>query len=482
MRLSDLLPTVGADRASTASIDPEIRAITRDSREVGPDVVFVAVRGARVDGHDLVAGMNAAAVVVERPVRAPRGVAVIEVADTRVALARLAAALHGAPSETLPVVGITGTNGKTTIASLLAGALDAVGRPAARAGTLGTSGGGLQTPGSLTTPEAPELMAWLAAMRDRGVTAAAMEVSSIGLSQHRVDGIAFHAAVFTNLTRDHLDFHGTMEAYGAAKARLFRELLRPAGGLPRALLCGEDPAHVLMGAPADRWLYGAGSGMDVALEELRLGSEGIACTVHTPVGSAHVRSPMLGRHNALNLAAAVGAAALLGEDVASVGEALAAVAGVPGRLEVVPNAAGLVVAVDYAHTPDALAIALQASREASSGAVWVVFGCGGDRDAGKRPEMGRVAELGADRVVLTSDNPRSEDPAVILADIRRGMGAAPARVEPDREAAIAWAIGQAAPGDAVLVAGKGHETYQEGANGRLAFDDRVVCRRALGGR
>jgi len=479
MKLADLLrhvPTVDV----VGSIDRSVGHVTRDSRTVRPDSVFVAIVGAAVDGHDLVDGLEAAAVVVQRPVKAAPGVTVIQVADTRRALAEVAAAFYDHPGRRVQVVGVTGTNGKTTVTTLVEEALLHLGRTAARVGTTGTRVAGRVDPSSLTTPEAPALQHFLASLVQDGVETLAMEVSSIGLSQRRVDQIPFAVAAFTNLTQDHLDFHGDMDQYASAKARLFQELLGPPRDRPRAILYGDDPAWTRMDPPGDRWLYGHGEGCDVRIERADFDATGIAVRLSTPVGGAEVRSPMIGRHNALNLACAVSILLSLGIDLADACEGVGAVSGVPGRLEVVPDPAGRLVVVDYAHSPDALQHALRSVRELTRGVLWVVFGCGGDRDRDKRAKMGRVAEEGADRVVVTSDNPRTEQPAAILDDILAGLAdAAVAHAEVDREAAIRHALANSSAQDTVLIAGKGHETYQEIQGVRHRFDDREVVRRCL---
>jgi UDP-N-acetylmuramyl-tripeptide synthetase len=376
------------------------------------------------------------------------------------------------------VVGITGTNGKTTVTNLVDGALRALGRRSGRVGTIGAVVDGADRPSSLTTPEAPQLQALLAEARDAGVEVVTLEASSIGLAQRRVDAIPFHLGVFTNLSRDHLDFHGDMDAYAAAKARLFRDLLREAGGAPRALLCGDDPAWLRMRPPEDRWLYGFGGGCDLRIARAELGPGGMALQVATPAGEVRVESPLVGRHNALNLAAALGCCLCLGVDAGEAAAALGEVGGVAGRLEPVANDRGLLVLVDYAHTPDALEAAMTAVREVATGELWVVFGCGGDRDRGKRVAMGEVVARLADWPVVTSDNPRSEDPRQIVYEVLSGMDRV-VRVELDRAEAIRWTLDHARPGDAVLVAGKGHESYQEIDGVRHPFDDRDVAARAL---
>ncbi|MCO4747446.1 MAG: UDP-N-acetylmuramoyl-L-alanyl-D-glutamate--2,6-diaminopimelate ligase [Proteobacteria bacterium] len=478
MRLDALLVQLTAARAN-GDLSVEVSDVTRDSREVHSGSVFVAVRGARVDGHDFVAGLEqVAAVIVSDAVEAPEGVVVITVDDTRLALAEAAAALNAHPSRAVPVVGITGTNGKTTVTTLVDGALLAAGHRSARVGTTGWFIGGEKRPSSLTTPEAPGLQRFFAEAREAGSEAVLMEVSSIGLDQQRVDGTVFHTAVLTNLRRDHLDYHGTVEAYVAAKARLFTDLLREEGGLPRVLLCAEEPLRDAMHAPKDVWTYGFGDA-DLAISAWTQTGQGMELAVDTPLGAVQFSSPLVGRYNALNLVASLGVLLTLGFSPQEAGDALSKVPGVPGRLETVPNTADLVVLVDYAHTDDALEAALHAVRGLTDGQVWVVFGCGGDRDTGKRPLMGRVAEDLADCVVVTSDNPRTEAPQQIVDAILSGMDGEPTHVEVDRRAAIQWAIREAQPGDAILVAGKGHETYQEIDGTRLAFDDRIEAAQAL---
>ncbi|MBN1334783.1 MAG: UDP-N-acetylmuramoyl-L-alanyl-D-glutamate--2,6-diaminopimelate ligase [Deltaproteobacteria bacterium] len=471
-------------------LDRPVRGLTHDSRAVVPDGVFVALKGAHHDGHAFVPHLaTAAAVVVQDDTPAPPGVTRVRVADTRVALPFLAASYHDHPGRRVPVVGITGTNGKTTVSFLAAAALRGSGW---RTGVIGTTGhlvDGQPLDGSLvglprrvhphTTPEAPHLQALLACMAEAGCRAVAMEVSSVGLQARRVDAIPFRVAVFTNLSRDHLDVHETMEAYRTAKARLFHELL-PLDGI--ALLHEADPAWASM-RPVGRtvWTYGLQAG-DLHLEAPVWSPEGTTAIVRTPAGTGRMRVPLPGRHNVENALAALGVALCLGAPLETSLEGIAATGAVPGRLEPVPNRRGLTVLVDYAHTPDALARVLGALREVSPGRLLVVFGCGGDRDPGKRAPMGRVAAALCDLVVITSDNPRSEDPNAILDAVAAGAagGSARIRVEPDRVAAIALALSEARPGDVVVVAGKGHETTQEFADRVVEHDDREVARRLLG--
>ena len=476
--LIDRLPVVSI----RGPVDRWIDRVTRDSRDgSGARTIFVAVPGAKVDGHAFVGTVDAAAVIVEREVSVRPGTTVIRVPSAKQALAEIAAALHGDPARSLEVVGITGTNGKTTTATVIDEALRHLGVKVGRIGTTGNFVDGVVRPTSFTTPEAPEVQGLLSDMRDARCTVVAMEVTSIGLAQHRVDGIPFTVAVFTNLTQDHLDFHGTMSAYREAKSRLFRELLRPPGGAPRALVCGDDPAHREIGAPSDTWTYGFSEGCDLRIEGVSLDAAGTTISLETPDGRQEIRSPLVGRHNALNLVAAHGVLRCLGWSDAVAAEAIGRVPGVPGRLERVADPeGGRLILVDYAHTDDALENVLPTIRELTTGELWVVFGCGGDRDRGKRPKMGAVARRLSDRVVITSDNPRSEDPQRIADEILAGIGdRSGVHVELDREAAIGWVLARARPGDGVLIAGKGHETMQDIGGEQRPFDDREVARRAV---
>ncbi|HND34303.1 MAG TPA: UDP-N-acetylmuramoyl-L-alanyl-D-glutamate--2,6-diaminopimelate ligase, partial [Myxococcota bacterium] len=380
----------------------------------------------------------------------------------------------GNPGAAMAVVGITGTNGKTTTSFLL----EAIGKAAGwKVGIIGTTGhfiDGRPIPSTHTTPGAPVLQALLAQMRDAGVRLVAMEVSSIGLDAYRADGIPFAAAIFTNLSRDHLDYHGSMEAYAAAKARLFTELL--AG---RAILNQRDPAWTQMG-PADqpRWTFGTDAS-DLRVEGLEAGPSGSRGRFYTPIGNFDGLLQLIGHHNVENALGALGAALAVGIPLSAAAAGLAALPAVPGRLEAIPNSRGLHVLVDYAHSDDALQRVLAELRRLAPRRILTVFGCGGDRDRGKRPLMGRAATEGSDRVFVTSDNPRSEDPTAIIRDILPGLQGSSWTIEPDRAAAIHQAIAAAEPGDLVLIAGKGHETGQQIGNSIHPFDDRLIAREAL---
>uniref|UniRef100_A0A832I025 UDP-N-acetylmuramoyl-L-alanyl-D-glutamate--2,6-diaminopimelate ligase n=1 Tax=Eiseniibacteriota bacterium TaxID=2212470 RepID=A0A832I025_UNCEI len=480
-----------AESAVTAAhgdLRVEIGGLAYDSRRVRPGDAFFALAGLHADGarfvDDAFARGAAAAVVAAgtATARAPR----VEVEEPRRALAECANRWHGHPSRELDVVGVTGTNGKTTVTWLLEAVFRAAGRTTGIVGTTGVRIGDEQRPSAFTTPEAPELQGVLRAMAARGVRAVAIEVSSHALAQRRAYGTECAAVVFTNLSQDHLDYHGTMEAYLDAKLMLFDGRNLPAGARrPHAVVNADDAAapRVLAaarGAGLEVTTYGAAPA-DVTIADLAPRPDGLAFTLVAGGAATPVALPFLGRYNAWNAAAAFAAARALGVSAAAAARGLAGAPGVPGRLERVDAGQPFTVVVDYAHTPDALARALAALREHAGGRVLLVFGCGGDRDRGKRPLMGRIAAEAADRAWVTSDNPRSEDPAAIAADVRAGDPHGRLAVELDRRAAIARALGEARPGDVVLVAGKGHETTQTIGGRVLPFDDREVARELLAG-
>ncbi len=464
-----------------------VTGIAYDSRRVSPGHVFVALRGLRTDGAGFARqalDRGALCVVAEQP--APGDVADrwVQVHDGRLALALLADGFQRHPSGEMQVVGITGTNGKTTTAHLVASVFDAAGLPSGLLGTVGYRIGGEVRPATHTTPEAPDVQALLREMVDGGCTACAMEVSSHALSLRRVDGMTFAAAVFTNLTRDHLDFHENMEAYYLAKRRLFEMLPRSAP----ALINADDPrAAALIETCGRPMTYGVSRPADVSPGPLSYSLDGLAFDVRTPRGALHVRSSLVGRPNVYNVLAAVATAVALDLPLAAIEHGIAALPGVPGRFEVVSAAAdGLTVIVDYAHTDDALRNVLETARPLTSGRLITVFGCGGDRDRTKRPLMGAVAGRLSDLILITSDNPRGEDPARIIEDVQRGITPDTRKDSSqrilaivDRRAAIVRAIELARPGDLVLIAGKGHETYQIIGDQVLPFDDAAVARDGL---
>ena len=491
MIVRDVLDALGAlVQARDLSLDPgtALVGVTCDSRQVARGAVFVALRGLKADGLDFVpeAVANGVALVVSESGRpAHLAVSWVRVSDGRLALALLGAVAHGHPSREIPVVGVTGTNGKTTTAYLLASVLDAAGLSAGVLGTVHYRVGRESRVASRTTPEAPDVQRLLREMIAAGNRSCVMEVSSHALALKRVDGTRFAAAIFTNLTRDHLDFHADMEQYFAAKRRLFDMLAPSAPGVINA----DDPrAATLAHACATSLTYGMQKPADVRPEDVSMDLHGVRFRAVTPAGPVEVVSTLVGRPNVYNLLAATAAACALGVPGAAISAGLASLAGVPGRFELVSLPADdITVVVDYAHTDDALRNLIETARPLTRGRVVTVFGCGGDRDRPKRPLMGMVAARLSDVVVITSDNPRSEDPAGIIEEIRRGIpaGEAAAGRTPDviavvdRAAAIEKAVASARSGDLVLIAGKGHEKTQHIGTRVLPFDDADVAKAAI---
>jgi UDP-N-acetylmuramoyl-L-alanyl-D-glutamate--2,6-diaminopimelate ligase len=471
--LADAIP-----RAETRG-DPAtpVSDVAFDSREVRPGCLFFCVPGGEVDGHAFAseaAAAGAVAFVVERWLESLARYPQIKVPSVRAAMGPASAMVTGEPARRLTMVGVTGTNGKTTTTYLLESIFAAAGL---RPGVIGTTGARVAgEPVSLvrTTPEAPDLHRLLARMCDEDVSVVAMEVSSHALEQDRVGGVVFDVAAFTNLSQDHLDFHPSMEVYFAAKARLFTpEHAR------RAVVNADDAwARRLLSEPSiPTSTYGLDNPADVRAVDVEADASGLSFSVE----GVRFRSHLRGRFNAANALAAVAVARLLEVPEPAIVDGVAGVRGVPGRVEPVEAGQNFLVMVDYAHTPDSIHSVLQAARPLTSGRLIVVFGCGGDRDRAKRPRMGAEATSLADLTVLTSDNPRSEDPLGIIADIEAGarQGGGRYLTEPDRAAAIGLAIDEAAPGDVVVIAGKGHETYQELDGLTIDFDDRAVAARAI---
>ena len=462
-------------------LPPEGSDVTDDSRRVTPGALFVALRGTERDGHDYLdaaATAGAVAALVEDPSRTRLPALVVR--EGRRAAAVAAAAAFGRPADAARVVGVTGTNGKTTTVNVLRHLLDEPQSPSASIGTLGVLLGSDGEPvgggDGLTTPGAIELQRVFRALVDAGVGSVSMEVSSHALQQRRVDGLSFDVAVFTNLTRDHLDYHGTMEDYLRAKANL-ADYLRPHGVL---VVNADDPAWRSLPPGRRRVTFSVRSpSAEVHASDIRFGPRGGTWMMTLAGERVRVSLPLIGDFNVANALAAGAAAWSMGVSPARIGERLGTVPQVPGRLEMISDAP--TVLRDYAHTPDALERALCAVRPFATGKLIVVFGCGGDRDRGKRPEMGAVAERLANLVILTSDNPRTEDPERILDDIAGGLrGRTYERIE-DRRQAIARALTLAGPKDVVLLAGKGHETYQIRGTERVPFDERVIVRELLAG-
>jgi UDP-N-acetylmuramoyl-L-alanyl-D-glutamate--2,6-diaminopimelate ligase len=489
-------PSLGLTRPGTGATSA-VSSVDYDSRQVTRGSLFVALRGQQADGTAFARDAltrGAVAIVAEAP--APSGTTVpwLQVRDARLALAALAASFYGNPSEALVLVGITGTNGKTTTAHLLQSVFEAAGIRCGRIGTVGHTVGKREIAAARTTPEAPDLQRMLREMVAEGCGACAMEVSSHALVLRRADFLHFAGAVFTNLTRDHLDFHRDMEDYFQAKRRLF-ELL-PAGAFGIANL--DDPRGAAFAAAAGQSItYAIDAPADVRPGPLSLSLDGLAFEARTPRGPLQIRSPLVGRPNVYNILAAVATAVSLDLPTAAIEAGVSTLSHVPGRFEVVSEPRDDVrVVIDYAHTDDALRNLLETARPLAQGRLITVFGCGGDRDRTKRPLMGAVAGRLSDLVIITSDNPRSEPPERIIEEVTRGLavppdrpgrGATPRKATPylavvDRRAAIEKAIHDAQAGDLVLVAGKGHEKYQVIGERVLPFDDAAIAREALSNR
>ncbi len=456
----------------------EITSLAYDSRAVTAGTLFFCVPGSHSDGHEHAAealARGAVALVVERPLGL--GVPELAVPSARAAMAPIAVRFHGDPSASLRVVGVTGTNGKTTSVFLIAGLLAAGGEQCGLLGTVKSVIGGREGPVIHTTPEAIDLQASFRSMLDGGDRACAMEVSSHALAQGRVDGTHFAAALFTNLTQDHLDYHETMEEYFAAKRRLFE--LSPA---VRVVNVDDPYGRRLLDRHPDAVTFALEQAADYGARELRFGVAGASFVARTPEGELELRTRLPGRFNVANALGALATARALGVPLQAIADALPAIAPAPGRFQALDEGQPFTVLVDYAHTPDSLANVLSAARSLTEHRLISVFGCGGDRDRGKRPQMGRISAGLADLTIVTSDNPRSEDPGAIVAEIFAGVpdGAAAVEAIVDRRAAIAAAVSLARAGDVVVIAGKGHEQGQEFAGGRkLPFDDAQVARAEL---
>ena len=486
MKLERLLKGV-VPLSVSGPLDANVSGVVCDSRQVRQGSAFVAVAGTSGDGWAFVddaVQRGAVAVVSEHEPQTRREATQIQVRDARAVLSQMSAAFHDNPSQKLLVCGVTGTNGKTTTVYMLQAMIAACDMPCGLIGTVEYRIGERAIPASRTTPDAVTLQSLLAQIVTAGCRAVAMEVSSHALDQKRTDGIVFDAAVFTNLTQDHLDYHGTMERYFDAKQRLFLGLGAAEKAQAKAIVNRDDAwGEKLWELPQIRERrigFGLRAERDVTAESLRLAADGSAFVACTPWGRFPVRLPLLGRFNVYNSLGALATAGALGLPLDRVVRALEGMTSVPGRMQMFRSAGGVQVFVDYAHTDDALRNALAALRELKPRRLIAVFGCGGNRDRGKRPKMGRAAEDLADYTVLTSDNSRKEAPAAIMAEIAVGFTRRDnyAMVE-DRAEAIRAAIGMAGEGDIVLVAGKGHEQFQEMASTTAPFDDRQVVRRFL---
>ncbi len=499
MKLEDLLRVLDrTDDLPSDMLEQEVLDITQDSRKVVPGSLFVAVRGFHSDGHQFIsqAFERGALAVIADDSRFSGTSGVVLVEDSRRALARLAAAFYDHPSRRLKLVGVTGTNGKTTTTYLVKSIVEAAGRTTGLIGTIDYRVGDRVYPAPNTTPDALDLQRLLAEMVDAGASFCVMEVSSHALELGRTEECGFAAAAFTNLTQDHLDFHKTMDAYFRAKLQLFAALSFDAFAVVNA---DDNRADDIIKATRARIITtGITANADVHPSgTIRHGIDGLSFTAATPAGDVAVTSPLVGRHNIFNILSAIGLGIALGFETGAIAAGIRNMKAVPGRMEKIREGQPFGVIVDYAHTEDALERLLEAVREIAAGRIITVFGCGGDRDRTKRPKMGAAAARGSDLVVVTSDNPRTEDPLAIIAEIEGGMAAAgmpsagagegvrtaggktPYLVIPDRRRAIAEALDRAKAGDVVVLAGKGHEDYQVIGEKKIHFDDREVAREEI---
>lgn len=471
------------------SLDPEVSAITASSREVAPGLIFAAIRGTTLDGHRFINDALAAGATAILSESAPslefEGPATwLHVPDSREALSILASAFAGNPSKDLSIVGVTGTNGKTTTAFLVHHLMKASWHRAGLLGTILVDDGETTSTAKHTTPGSIELSGLLSRMVDNGCRGAAMEVSSHGIHQKRVSSTAFDACIFTNLTQDHLDYHGTLENYFKAKADWFHDLAaNPLGKKPVAVINTDDAYGAELAVSLEGKMpvikFGFNVHCDFRANNFRQSARGMEFELTAKGKSFLVRAPLIGRFNVYNLLAAIAGVSACGIRPRDAVASLADAPQVPGRMENVGNAGGATVFVDYAHTPDALENACRTLRELNPRRLITVFGCGGDRDKGKRPLMGGAASRNSDACIITSDNPRSEDPLAIIADVEKGMVGKTFRSVPDRSEAIDLAVRSSLSGDIVLIAGKGHETTQQFSDSTVDFDDRKHASKAL---
>jgi UDP-N-acetylmuramyl-tripeptide synthetase len=486
--LGDVARATGGKLTGDAAL--VVTDVTHDSRQALEGSLFVAVRGALLDAHRFVADVmkqGAIGVMSESPRPDDFAGAWLEVAEVRGAMALAAAEVHGHPSRELQLVGITGTNGKTTTTYLVAAIAQAAGEPLAMTTTVEYRIGDERIKAERTTPEATDMQRLLRRAVEKGCRTAVMESSSQAIDLHRCDALYYSVAVFTNLTRDHLDYHGTMEAYFAAKRRLFDGSL---GQLPRASVINVDDERGRTlaieleqgGGRVSR--YALNEKSDVTATDVRHSLEGMEFSLQTPAGERRLHSPLVGRPHIYNILAATATGLELGYDLDVIARAISTCAGAPGRFERVPHGGDFAVVVDYAHTDDALLNVLRTARDVTEGRIITVFGCGGDRDHSKRAPMGEAAASLSDVVILTSDNPRTEDPEQILSDVEAGIRSSHKQYEKiaDRRSAIGRAVAEARAGDLVLIAGKGHEDYQIIGRETFHFDDKEVAREALAAR
>ena len=481
MNLKELLKGCSV-RAATGDLDTEILGLAYDSRAVLPGHLFFAVRGTRVDGNRFVPNAiakSAAAVVSALEPVSSLVIPWIQVDDERAAMAAIAGNFYGHPSGKLHLVGVTGTNGKTTTTYIVESVLRAAAKPAAVLGTIEYRGPGFDFAAERTTPEAPDLDKLFKQVVDAGWQYVVMEISSHAIEMKRVAGLNVEVAVFTNLSRDHLDFHGDMETYFRAKKKMFEGL---GGSRPQAMVLNIDDARyeeLRSIDPARVISYGMQVAADIRPSRYQFGWEGTEAMFKTPVGDLEVRTSLMGKPNLLNIGAGIGVGVALGLPPDAIIRGIHELSNVPGRFESVPGGQRIRVIVDYAHTDDALEKVLRSAREITPGEIILVFGCGGERDRTKRPAMGTIAARDSDYAIVTSDNPRGEDPLAIIQDIEQGMKGAKYSVIVDRREAIRAALSRAKENDTVLIAGKGHETYQTIGSESHPFDDRLVARELL---
>jgi UDP-N-acetylmuramoyl-L-alanyl-D-glutamate--2,6-diaminopimelate ligase len=488
MKFSDLIAGLNPE-STRGKLGADISGLAYDSRKVKAGDLFLAMRGQKTDGHKYLGQAvkaGAAGILLEEypeETEIPEEVAVAQFQSVRETTPLVASRFYENPSRRMKVIGVTGTNGKTTTAWLVKHLCDASLQRAGYLGTIGYYIGDEKHDADRTTPESPDLQAMLADMVDGGCRAAALEVSSHAIHQHRSGGIDYAVMIFTNLSQDHLDYHGTMENYFAAKAQAFHDLALQKGKTPVALINADDAygkrlIRDLQNRPGSKMkiqTFGMSLEADFRAENPRITRDGIQFALNALGRGYLVRSPLIGRFNMFNALAALGAVHGLGVDMRTAVKAMENIPQVPGRMEAVPARESFNVFVDYAHTDDALLNVLKTCKDLPHNNLRVVFGCGGDRDKAKRPKMARAVEQYADQAYVTSDNPRTEDPQAIIEDILKGFRRGGYTVEPDRRQAIFRAIDEARPGDIVMIAGKGHETYQELADGRIDFNDMEVA-------
>ena len=481
MTLRELLYGLNT-RSVAGDLDTEVFGLAYDSRQVSAGDLFFAIRGTRLDGNRYMPrAISKGAAAVLSALDPVQGLAMpwVQVVDERAAMAAIAGNFYNHPTRDLHLVGVTGTNGKTTTTYIVESILNVSGKPTAVLGTIEYRGPGFDFAAERTTPEAPDLQKLFRQIVDAGWKYAVMEVSSHAIEMKRVSGLQFEVAVFTNLSRDHLDFHHDMETYFRAKRKLFEGLDRKK---PRAMVLNmDDPRYgdLRSIAPSSVISYGMQVASDIYPVRHQFGWDATDAMYKTPIGEIEVHTPLIGKPNLFNIGAAIGVGIALSIPADAISRGIRELRHVPGRFESVNAGQVFRVIVDYAHTDDALEKVLKSAREITSGRLIVVFGCGGERDRTKRPLMGEVAARESDYVVVTSDNPRGEDPLAIIKEIEEGMKGASYRVQPDRREAIRTALAEAREGDTVLIAGKGHETYQTIGTTAHPFDDRTVAKELL---